>query len=107
MTMNQDRMKWSTKTLDEVIKALEWCISDTEDDCAGCPYDKKEDGCHWRNLDALHYLKELRHILDNAIWIEPTKEENGYWKLSTLPETENDLLTWDEILRLYSKLGNR
>lgn len=52
------------KTLDEVIQALEWCISDTEDDCAGCPYDGEDGGCHQRNLDALHYLKAFRYAKD-------------------------------------------
>ena len=49
------------KSLDEVIKALEWCISDDDsDECAGCPYDGEEEGCRQRNLDALHYLRELK-----------------------------------------------
>ena len=43
---------------------MEWCISDTEDDCAGCPYDGEDGGCHQRNLDALHYLKAFRYAKD-------------------------------------------
>lgn len=53
------------KSLDEVIKALEWCIDDSHDDCDGCPYDTGEvTDCHVRNIDALHYLKELRDMTD-------------------------------------------
>jgi len=47
------------KRLDEVIKALEWCIDDSHaDNCDGCPYDVTN--CYDRNIDALHYLKEYR-----------------------------------------------
>ena len=53
------------KMLDEVIKAFEYCISDdiNIDNCFGCPYDKEEEGCHQRNFDALHYLREYRERL--------------------------------------------
>lgn len=50
------------KTLDEVIEALEKCISDTV--CVNeCPYYK--DGCldHALDKDSLHYLKEYQAIL--------------------------------------------
>lgn len=53
------------KTLDEVIKALEWCIDDSHDDCEGCPYDTGEvTDCHDRNADALHYLKAFQDAKD-------------------------------------------
>lgn len=49
------------KTLDEVIKALEICLTD-EIGCSECPFD---DDCKpddkW--MDALHYLKEYRKHL--------------------------------------------
>ena len=48
------------KTLDEVIKAFEWCCNDDNDDCNECPYDGEDDGCHQRNLNALHYLRTYR-----------------------------------------------
>ena len=95
------------KTLDEVIKAWSICFSEnSRSDCTGCPY-ADEDGeaaCfnHDRE-DALHYLKELRHILDNTVWVGSTKEENGYWKLPTLPETGNDPLTWQELQQMVDK----
>jgi len=83
------------KTLDEVIKVYEtgMFISDKSFDEALREF----------NSDALYYLKELRHILDNTVWVESTKEENGYWKLPMLPETGNDPLTWDELKRMRGK----
>ena len=52
------------KTLNEVIKAFEWCVTDDHDECYGCPYNTgKDTDCHERNLDALHYLKEYKAIL--------------------------------------------
>ena len=88
-------------TLDEVIKALEICTSD-RDGCGECPYDSVCDADKkWD--DALYYLKELRHILDNTVWVGSTKEESGYWKLPTLPETGNDPLTWDELRQMEGK----
>lgn len=46
-------------TLDEVIKAFELCDIDN-DGCTGCPYDGSDDACQARNIDALHYLKNLK-----------------------------------------------
>ena len=47
------------KSLDDVIKAFEWCLDDANDDCPGCPYYAGRDtDCHDRNVDALKYLKE-------------------------------------------------
>lgn len=78
------------KTLDEVIQALEWCISDTEDDCAGCPYDGEDGGCHQRNLDALHYLKEYQRL------------QIAF--LKALADLEdNPSLTWDELKQMEGK----
>ena len=89
------------KTLDEVIKAIEYCKNHNW--CNECPYQpyQNEDICY--EEDSLHYLKELRHILDNTVWIESSKEENGYWKLPTLPETGNDPLTWDDLKKMEGK----
>ena len=94
------------KTLDEVIKGFECCNSIN---CAECPY------ANWDNTDvvrcndtekeddALHYLKELRHILDNTVWVNSTKEKTGYWKLPTLPETGNDPLSWEQLKQMEGK----
>ena len=86
------------KTLDEVVKAMEYCKNHNW--CDECPY-QYEDICYAE--DSLHYLKELRHILDNTVWVGSSKEENGYWKLPTLPETGNDPLTWDELKKMEGK----
>ena len=49
------------KSLDDVIKAFEWCLDDNQDECDGCPYYSGwNTDCHDRNVDALHYLKELQ-----------------------------------------------
>ena len=97
------------KTLNEVIKTLELCSMD-DNPCDKCPYTEFDKNGEWAcsmcgdfAQDELHYLKELRHILDNIIWVESTKEENGYWKLPTLPETGNDPLTWDELKQMEGK----
>lgn len=87
------------KTLDEVIKALEWCIDDSHDDCSGCPYDKEEEGCHQRNLDALHYLKTIEtteNLYHDAV-NELSKWKDEDWKDRCLP------LTWDELLQMEGK----
>ena len=95
------------KTLDELINIFEKAC-DLErrcEDCSGClghDYGCPNDGAD-AVPDALHYLKELRHILDNTVWVESTKEEKGYWKLPTLPETGNDPLTWDELKQMEGK----
>ena len=80
------------KTLEEVIAGM------TELILSG-----KTDDVKYVLTDALHYLKELRHILNNTIWVGSTKEENGYWKLPTLPETGNDPLTWGELQQMEGK----
>ena len=77
------------KTLDEVIKAFEWCCNDDNDDCDECPYDGEDDGCHQRNLDALHYLREYRKLdsLDAVAF----------------QEDDNPPLSWDELHTMEGK----
>ena len=74
------------KTLDEVIKAIE---CDKKANCEDCPYYKKGkttcDGDF--ETDALYFLKELRYILDNLVWVKP--EEKGHWEIrSLMPEDD-------------------
>ena len=95
------------KTLDEVIKALEWCIDDSHDDCDGCPYDTGEaTDCHVRNIDALHYLKELKDILDplkvKKISHEITCPQCNSVIAILLPES-NEPLTWQELRQMEGK----
>lgn len=56
------------KTLDEVIKALEWCTEPDQSVCSACPY-ADDDKCYEK--DALHYLKEYKErgtrIMDGFI----------------------------------------
>lgn len=82
------------RTLDEVIELSEKILT--------FAYLPKDDTTTTAGL-ALYYLRELRHILNNTVWVESTKEEKGYWKLPTLPETANDPLTWDELRQMEGK----
>ena len=107
------------KTLNEVIKALEWCIDDSHDDCDGCPYETGEvTDCHEKNVDALHYLQTYR--ADKLEW-EQTRQANEerYQEavrnceraenkfIARLKElnigTLNDPLTWSELKTMEGK----
>ena len=76
------------KTIDEVIRANECCNHGEPDSrCEDCPYNGIGACCAERESDALHYLKELRYILDNLVWVKP--EEKGHWEIrSLLPEDD-------------------
>ena len=79
------------KTLNEVIDAIERCSIPHYFDCKGCPYedDDAEVECKSddRDADVIHFLKELRYILDNLVWVKP--EEKGHWEIrSLLPEDD-------------------
>lgn len=79
------------KTLNEVIDAMERCSIPHYFDCKGCPYedDDAEVGCRSddRDADVLYFLRELRYILDNLVWVKP--EEKGHWEIrSLLPEDD-------------------
>lgn len=100
------------KTLDEVIKAFEWCLNDANDDCDGCPYySNRETDCHVRNVDALYYLKEyqgrkeaLRHWNEKAI-SEQQNIADAYmlYKAALEKEKDNLPLTWDELKSMVGK----
>ena len=49
------------KTLDEVIKAVDYCTFSS--DCNPCPYKEDKECSRAKMTDALHYLKEYRTIL--------------------------------------------
>jgi len=79
------------RTLDEVIKAFEWCLNDDNDECDECPYNTEhETDCHERNVDALHYLKEYRTT------------QTAYIKAMADIE-DNPPLTWDELRQMEGK----
>lgn len=86
------------KTLDEVIKAYEYCIDNNYRDCRGCPYgcEDGESGCHdaEEKKDALHYLKEYQKIEDEY------EELKDWWAEE---HAENVPLSWDELRLMKGK----
>ena len=88
-----------TKTLDEVIKALEYCLNPVDNfgNCnAECPYIHCCDPSnHDVTEDALYYLKEYKK--DKQIYSYDIARRN-------LEIAErNDLLSWDELLTMEGK----
>ena len=86
------------KTLNEVIKAYEYCVDNKYMDCRGCPYENKEYGeaacCDDDKKDALHYLKILQAMEKRtAEQLEELKEEFR----------PNDPLTWSELKQMEGK----
>lgn len=93
------------KTLDEVIKAINWCTELDQSGCGACPYsDNADNRCY--EEDALHYLKVLKDILD------PLKVKKNSHEITCpqcnsviailLPES-NEPLTWDELKAMEGK----
>lgn len=74
------------KTLDEVIKALEYCNQDSPVDCMKCAYEGIDCQISVMLADALYYLKEYRDYRTLKEGIEKQKE-----KLLNPP------LTWDKL----------
>ena len=81
------------KTLDEVIKAFEWCKNDK---CYECAYYEKvhADSCITkRDGDALQYLKAYKDDRNDLTALR------AYWK----EQQENKPLTWDELKTMEGK----
>lgn len=76
------------KTLDEVIKAIEYC-TEIDDYCCECCPGFEEPDCYVPK-DALQYLKEFQGL--SKMWND---------KLDT--EQENPPLTWDELKQMEGK----
>ena len=103
------------KTLDEVIKALEYCQNPVDNfgNCnAECPYTNCCDPSnHDVTEDALHYLKEYRS--DKAMWeadrkgyldwIEQYKESREKHQQAVIELKKNPPLTWDELKQMEGK----
>ena len=94
------------KTLDELIKAEEIC-SQIDAECSKCPYGATAKGwCEEKDLDALHYLKVLKDILDplkvKKISHEITCPQCNSAIAILLPES-NEPLTWDELREMEGK----
>ena len=92
------------KTLNEVIKAHEICMSypdDENDYCKGCPY--AEDGepkCYGADKeDALHYLKEYKAELDTTAALPDYYELVNFWA----EQQANPALTWSELQKMEDK----
>lgn len=80
------------KTLDEVIKAMEFCLSLDDMDCGECPAYKQPD-CRV-DSDALHYLKLFKADCDRVRGqLEDLKQEYR----------PNTPLTWDELRQMEGK----
>ena len=71
------------KTLEEVIEILENVVKHNY-----VWFDEKTALMTITTLtDTLQYLRELRYILDNLVWVKP--EEKGHWEIrSLLPEDD-------------------
>ena len=83
------------KTLDEVIKAIDFCKSGDLSKCKDCPYiGTCELDYAVLSDDALHYLKEYQKIEDEY------DELKDWWAEE---HAENDPLTWDELKAMEGK----
>ena len=85
------------KTLDEVIRACEICMSDDSkaENCIGCPYadDKGEPLCCGEDKeDALHYLKAYKDDKDDLTALR------AYWA----EQQANEPLTWVELAQMVA-----
>ena len=82
------------KTLDEVIKAMDWCTDLDQSGCDACPYaDSEHIQCF--KEDALHYLKEYKDYTDTLSALPDYYE----W----LHSADNPPLTWDELRQMEGK----
>ena len=91
------------KTLDEVIKAYEICMSDESKNtnCMGCPYadEKGEPLCLGEDKeDALHHLKEYKRY-------QNTPSRHRHMALVDYFDElqKNEPLTWDELKQMEGK----
>ena len=57
------------KTLDEVIKAMDWCTDLDQSGCNACPYADSDQIICFKD-DALFYLKEYRSKRERILTIE-------------------------------------
>lgn len=101
------------KSIEEVIKAFEWCLQDDDADCEQCPYyEGKETDCHNRNVDALAYLKEYqaekgslencRQLTQEAYdrhskWVENCQKAHEEYMRVITENSENPPLEWSQL----------
>ena len=95
------------KTLDEVIRAMEWCTELDQSGCGACPYADDDDLRCYAD-DALNYLKRLRDMTDIPM---EYFESGGTSQISCpkchsefviLPDANNPL-TWSELKSMEGK----
>lgn len=97
------------KTLDEVIKANECCDHGEPDSrCEECPYNDIRACCAKREFDALHYLKELRNIINISMEYFKSGETLQIYcpKCHTefvILSENNNALTWEELQQMEGK----
>ena len=93
------------KTLDEVIKAHEFCVNSaiTGAVCEECPAFAKPD-CEIRE-DALHYLKELKEERErkNQMIADVYKALEAEKKRITEAVIYNPPLTWEQLKKMEGK----
>lgn len=101
------------KSIEEVIKAFEWCLQDDDADCEQCPYyEGKETDCHNRNVDALAYLKEYqaekgslencRQLTQEAYdrhskWVENCQKAHEEYMRVITENSKNPPLEWSQL----------
>ena len=92
------------KTLDEVIKAVDYCTFSS--DCNPCPYKEDKECNRAKMTDALHYLKEYKNTDENykkAI-AHVTEVIDHYEKMvADYLAVNNPPLTWDELKTMQGK----
>ena len=54
------------KTLDEVIKAMNWCTDLDQSGCNACPYADSDQIICFKD-DALYYLKNYKELMDGIM----------------------------------------
>ena len=101
-------MKRPFKKLDDVIKAMDFCINDGDTpNCLGCPYadeDVEAACCGNDREDALHYLKEYRQTREDLLDGMKRLEEKEMMFIHTMADLENNLpLSWDELRQMEGK----
>ena len=82
------------KTLEEVIKAMEVCMSGESCAKVGCPYFEEDCLKHGMEKDAIHYLNEYNSILDEY------HELKDWWAEEYV---ENDPLSWEQLKTMKDK----
>ena len=99
-----------TRTLDEVIKALEFCIQDNDNCPAECPFiESCSPTSYAMKKDALHYLQEYQlkerreELNDFSGAIKKIQISLAELKKSYEAYEDRKRLTWDELLEMKGK----